>query len=221
MRHHHLTIDLPSFRSLVTGGGRHLLESTLVPAGLFYLLLTLVSFDSGVIAALSWAAAVIGTRLLRRKPIPAVLLLTTGLLVARTVLGLATGSAFLYFLQPTLQNFVVAVLFLASAPFNKPLLARLAGDFCAFPESLSAHPGMRRFFQRVSVLWALVFAVNGTVTLLMLATATVGNFLMVSTAGSYTVIGLAIAGSLWWFRRSLRSAGITLRMGHRPAALAA
>ncbi|GAB3363529.1 VC0807 family protein [Amycolatopsis echigonensis] len=220
MRHPH-TIDLPSFRNLVVGGGRHLLESTLVPAGLFYLLLTLVSFDSGVIAALCWSVAVIGTRLVLRKKIPAVLLLTSALLVARTVLGLATGSAFLYFLQPTLQNFLVASLFLVSAPFNKPLLARLAGDFCAFPETLSGHPGMRRFFQRVSVLWGLVFAVNGSVTLLMLARETVGSFLMVSTAGSYSVIGLAIAGSLWWFRRSLRSAGITLRMGHRPAALPA
>ncbi|RJQ86255.1 VC0807 family protein [Amycolatopsis panacis] len=218
---HHLTIDLPSFRNLVVGGGRHLLESTLVPAGLFYLLLTLVSFDSGVIAALCWSVTVLTTRLVLRKPVPTVLLLTTGLLVARTVLGLATGSTFLYFLQPTLQNFVVACLFLVSAPFNKPLLARLAGEFCSLPDTLSGHPGMRRFFQRLSLLWALVFAVNGGVTLLLLAKATVGDFLMVSTAGSYSLVGLTILGSLWWFRRSLRSAGIVLRMGRRPAAVPA
>ncbi|MEV6898595.1 VC0807 family protein [Amycolatopsis sp. NPDC051372] len=213
-----MTIDLPSFRNLVVGGGRHLLESTLVPAGLFYLLLTLVSFDSGVIAALCWSVVVIVTRLVMRKPVPAVLWLTSVLLIARTALGLATGSAFLYFLQPTLQNFVIASLFLVSAPFNKPLLARLAGDFCSFPDTLSGHPGMRRFFQRVSVLWALVFAVNGSVTLVMLAKATVGNFLMVSTAGSYSLVALAIVGSLLWFRRSLRSEGIVLRMAsHKPA----
>lgn len=216
---HHMTIDLPSFRNLVVGGGRHLLESTLVPAGLFYLLLTLVSFDSGVIAALCWSVVVIVTRLVMRKPVPAVLWLTSALLIARTALGLATGSAFLYFLQPTLQNFVIASLFLVSAPFNKPLLARLAGDFCSFPDTLSGHPGMRRFFQRVSVLWALVFAVNGSVTLVMLAKATVGNFLMVSTAGSYSLVALAIVGSLLWFRRSLRSEGIVLRMASRKPAL--
>ncbi|QYN18163.1 DUF3159 domain-containing protein [Amycolatopsis sp. DSM 110486] len=216
---HHMTVDLPSFRNLVVGGGRHLLESTLVPAGLFYLLLTLVSFDSGVIAALCWSVVVIVTRLVMRKPVPAVLWLTSALLIVRTALGLATGSAFLYFLQPTLQNFVIASLFLVSAPFNKPLLARLAGDFCSFPDTLSGHPGMRRFFQRVSVLWALVFAVNGSVTLVMLAKATVGNFLMVSTAGSYSLVALAIVGSLLWFRRSLRSEGIVLRMASRKPAL--
>ncbi|MET7993736.1 VC0807 family protein [Amycolatopsis sp. NPDC005232] len=214
-----MTVDLPSFRNLVVGGGRHLLESTLVPAGLFYLLLTLVSFDSGVIAALCWSVVVIVTRLVMRKTVPAVLWLTSALLIARTALGLATGSAFLYFLQPTLQNFVIASLFLVSAPFNKPLLARLAGDFCSFPDTLSGHPGMRRFFQRVSVLWALVFAVNGSVTLVMLAKATVGNFLMVSTAGSYSLVALAIVGSLLWFRRSLRSEGIVLRMASRKPAL--
>ncbi|MEV0072700.1 VC0807 family protein [Amycolatopsis sp. NPDC050768] len=214
-----MTVDLPSFRNLVVGGGRHLLESTLVPAGLFYLLLTLVSFDSGVIAALCWSVVVIVTRLVMRKPVPAVLWLTSALLIVRTALGLATGSAFLYFLQPTLQNFVIASLFLVSAPFNKPLLARLAGDFCSFPDTLSGHPGMRRFFQRVSVLWALVFAVNGSVTLVMLAKATVGNFLMVSTAGSYSLVALAIVGSLLWFRRSLRSEGIVLRMASRKPAL--
>jgi hypothetical protein len=214
---HHVTIDLPSLRVLVWGGGRHLLESTLIPAGLFYLLLSVVSFDSALFAALGWSITVIICRLLLRKPVPAVLLLTTTLLVARTVLGLVTGSVFLYFLQPTLQNFLISSLFLVSAPLDRPFLARLAGDFCAFPATLSGHPGMRRFFQRVSLLWALVFAINGAGTLVMLAKATVGNFLMVSTAGSYTLVSLAILLSLYWFRRSLRDQGIELRMGHLAA----
>jgi intracellular septation protein A len=213
----HVTIDLPSFWVLVWGGGRHLLESALIPAALFYLLLSVVSFDSGLFAALSWSITVIICRLVLRKPVPTVLLLTTTLLVARTVLGLLTGSVFLYFLQPTLQNFLISSLFMVSALLDKPLLARLAGEFCAFPTTLSGHPGMRRFFQRVSLLWALVFAINGAGTLVMLAKATVGNFLMVSTAGSYTLVGLGILLSLYWFRRSLRGQGIVLRMGHAAA----
>jgi hypothetical protein len=36
---------------------------------------------------------------------------------------------------------------------------------------------------------------------------------MVSTAGSYTVVGVAAVISLLWFRRSLRGEGITLRLG--------
>lgn len=215
----HVTVHMPALGDLVRHGGKHLLESTLVPLCLFYLLLTLVGLDGGLIAALSWSVLALGRRVVLRKKIPAVLILTTALLVARTVLGLVTGSVFLYFLQPTLQNFLIAFVLLASLPFGRPFLAKLADDFCAFPTSVTEHPRVVRFFRRVSLLWALVFVTNGVTTLYILARATVGDFLMVSTAGSYSVVGIAIVISLVWFRRSLRGEGIVLRLG--PAKLAA
>lgn len=209
----HLTVHLPALGALVKHGGKHLLESTLVPLCLFYLLLTIVGLDGGLIAALSWSVLALARRVILRRKIPAVLLLTTALLVARTVLGLVTGSVFLYFLQPTLQNFLIAFVLLASLPFGRPFLAKLADDFCAFPTDFTEHPRVVRFFRRVSLLWALVFVTNGVTTLYILAKATVGDFLMVSTAGSYTVVAVAAGVSLIWFRRSLRGEGIVLRLG--------
>jgi intracellular septation protein A len=209
----HVTVHLPALGAMVRQGGKHLLESTLVPLCLFYLLLTIVGLDGGLIAALSWSVLALARRVILRKKIPAVLILTTGLLVARTVLGLVTGSVFLYFLQPTLQNFLIAFVLLASLPFGRPFLAKLADDFCAFPTSFSEHPRVVKFFRRVSLLWALVFVTNGVTTLYILARWTVGDFLMVSTAGSYTVVGIAIVISLIWFRRALRGEGIVLRLG--------
>ena len=41
----HVTVHLPSFRVLLRDGGKHLLESTIIPLVLFYLLLTLVGLD--------------------------------------------------------------------------------------------------------------------------------------------------------------------------------
>lgn len=214
----HTLIHLPSLRVLLRDGGKHLLESTLIPLGLFYLLLTLVGFTGGIIAALAWSFVAIGRRVALRKPVPAVLLLTTVLLVARTALGYATGSVFLYFLQPTLQNFLIGFVFLITASFGRPLLGKLATEFCAFPEAFSGHPHVQRFFKRVSLLWALVFVANGAGTLYVLAKATVGNFLMVSTAGTFALVGLGAIASLWWFRRALRGQGIVLRLGGAPAA---
>ncbi|WP_342781593.1 VC0807 family protein, partial [Amycolatopsis rhizosphaerae] len=214
----HLTVHLPAFGSLLRRGATHLLESTIVPLGLFYLMLTVVGFDGGLIAALSWSLLALARRVVLRRPIPAVLLLTTGLLVARTVLGLLTGSVFLYFLQPTLQNFLIAFVLVATVPTGRPLIAKLADDFCAFPAAFREHPRVVRVFRRLSLLWALVFLTNGAATLWMLAKATVGNFLVVSTAGSWSVIGLAIVVSLVWFRRALRGEGITLRLGPASAA---
>jgi hypothetical protein len=213
-----MTVHLPAFGSLLRQGAKHLLESTIVPLGLFYLLLMLVGLDGGLIAALSWSVLALARRAVLRKPIPAVLLLTTGLLIARTVLGLVTGSIFLYFLQPTLQNFLIAFVLIATVPFGRPFIAKLADDFCAFPTSFTEHPRVMQFFRRVSLLWALVFLTNGVTTLWILAKETVGDFLMVSTAGSWSVVAVAIIVSLVWFRRALRGEGIVLRMGGQAAA---
>lgn len=217
----HTLIHLPSLKVILRDSGMHILESTLIPLGLFYLLLTLVGFHGGLIAALAWSGVAIGRRLALRKQVPAVLWLTTLLLVARTVLGYMTGSIFLYFLQPTLQNFLIGFVFLVTASFGRPLLGKLATEFCAFPEAFSGHPHVQRFFRRVSLLWALVFVANGAGTLYVLAKATVGNFLMVSTAGTIVLVGLGAIASLVWFRRALRGQGIVLRLGGpNPATVA-
>jgi intracellular septation protein A len=210
---HRRTIHLPPIGSLLRHAGRPMLESTLIPLALFWVLFTQVGFDAGLLAALGWSGAAIGTRLVLRRKIPAILIISTVLLIARTVLGLWTGSAFLYFLQPTVQNFLFAAALLVTIGLDRPLLAKLADDFCAFPVALTRNPQMKRFFKRVSVLWAVVFLVNGGTTLAVLATQTVGNYLMVSTAGSYSVVALGIALSLLWFHRSLAGEGIRLRIG--------
>jgi intracellular septation protein A len=212
------TIHLPSIASMLGQAGRPLLEFTLIPLALFWVLFTQVGFDGGLFAALGWSALAIGRRLVQRQKLPTILLITTALLVVRTAVGLWTGSAFLYFLQPTVQNFVFALALLVTIGLERPLLAKLADDFCAFPEALSSHPGIQRFFKRVSLLWAVVFLVNGATTLVVLATQTVGNFLVVSTAGSYSVVVMGIVLSLWWFRRSLAGHGVRLRIGS-PAAV--
>ena len=213
MSDHGVTIHLPSIGGLVRHAGRPLLESTVIPLALFWILLTQAGFDAGVIAALCWSGLAIGRRVVLRRKIPAVLALSTLLLIVRTAVGLWTGSAFLYFLQPTVQNFVFAFALLVTLWLDRPLLAKLADDFCPFPEALTGHPGIRSFFRKVSLLWAFVFLVNGVTTIVVLATQAVGDYLVVSTAGSWSVVALGIGASLWWFRRSLAGHGIRLRIG--------
>jgi len=212
------TIHLGELSKHLGHAARHLFETVLAPLGLFYLLFTLTNLTGALIAALSWAFCAVGWRLIKRTPIPSVLLLTTALLVARTAVGFATGSVFLYFLQPTLQNFLYAFVLVATVPLRRPLLARLADDFCAFPTVLTERPRVQRFFRRVSLLWAVVFLTNGATTLWALARASLGDFLVVTTAGSYSLVAVAAVASLIWFRRELRGDGIRLRFG--PPAMA-
>ncbi|MBW0009122.1 MAG: hypothetical protein JO063_03220, partial [Pseudonocardiales bacterium] len=178
-------IHLGALSGQLRQAARHLFEVVLAPLGLFYLLLTFTNLTGGLFAALGWALAALVRRVLTRSPIPTVLWLSTGLLVVRTAIGYATGSVFLYFLQPTLQNFLIAFVMLVTLGLRRPLIARLADDFCAFPLALTSNLRVQRFFRRVSLLWALVFLTNGAATLWVLARATLGDFLMVTTAGSF------------------------------------
>ncbi|MDN5748342.1 MAG: DUF3159 domain-containing protein [Pseudonocardia sp.] len=211
----HLTIHLGTLAGQLRHGVRNLCETVLVPLGLFYLLLTLTGLNGGLFAALGWGLAAVGWRVVRRSPLPAVLLLTTGMLVVRTVLGYVTGSTFVYFLQPTLTNFLIGLALLVSIRFKRPVLARLADDFCAFPTEFTGHPRVRRFFRRVSLLWALVFISHGVTTLWVLARATLEEFLLVTTVGKFALVALAAVVSLLWLRRELRDEGIHLRLRAR------
>lgn len=210
------TVHLGFVSAQLRRAAAHLVETVLAPLGLFYLLLTLTDLNGGLFAALGWGVTAVLIRLVKRAPIPAVLLLTTGLLVARTLLGYFSGSLFLYFLQPTVQNFLIAGVLLATVPLRRPFIARLADDFCAFPSVLTEHPRVQRFFRRVSLLWAMVFITNGAGTLWVLVRATLDAY-MLATVGSFSLIATAVLGSLLWFRRELHGEGIRLRFRPAPA----
>lgn len=207
-----LTIQLPALGVHLRHGVKHLLEATLIPLGLFYLALMVSGLHGALFAALGWSLAAVAYRAVTRRPIPTVLALMTALLVARTAVGYATDSVFLYFLAPCLQDFVVGLAFLALLPFRRSLIAKLACDFCVFPPALTDNPRVRRFFHRVSLLWSSVFLLSGGLTLWMLAEASLGKFLLIGTAASYTLVGVAILVSLLWFRRALRTEGIRLHL---------
>ena len=194
---------------------KHLGDTVIAPLALFYVLFNLTGLTGGLIAALVWGVGAVAVRAVLRVKIPMVLLLTTGILVVRTVVGFATGSSFLYFLEPSLQNFFVALLFLGSLLFERTLIAKLADDFCVLPPSLIGNARVQRFFRRVSLLWALVFTINGFTTLWALAQATIGHFLLASTAGSFSLVAVAAVASVWWLRRELHGEGITLRFSRK------
>jgi intracellular septation protein A len=220
MQKPNLVIHLDALPAHLWHAAKHLVESALAPLLLFYVLFRFTGLTGGLLAALAWGLAAVAVRLVLRSPIPTVLVFTTVLLVVRTAIGFATGSSFIYLLEPSVQNFLFAIALIGSLPFERTFLAKLADDFCVFPPALTTNSRVRRFFRRVSVLWALVFTINGVTTLWALAEATLGGFVVVATVGSFSLVGVAAVASLLWFRRELRVAGIQLRFGGRQHAAA-
>lgn len=205
------TVHMPAVRHLLRNAAAHLMEATIAPLALFYGVFAGVGMRWAVIASLLWAYAAIGRRLITGQRIPGILLLAAGLFTVRTVLALATGSVFVYFLQPTLGTFLVAGMFLTSTRFGRPLAERLADDFCPLPESLMGNGRVKQFFLRISLLWAVVYVVNGVMTLMLLLTSSLGTFLVLRTATSTALTVCAIGTSFLWFRSSLRDEGVVLR----------
>jgi intracellular septation protein A len=207
------TVHLPPFWSLLRNGGVRVAEATLIPLGVFYLMLHFTGLRWALVGALAWSYLVIVVRLLRREKVSALLLIGTAMLTVRSAISFATGSAFFYFLQPTLGNFVVGMLFLVSVPLGQPLAGRLASELCPLPAHVLNRRAVRRFFTRVTVLWALVNIANGSTALWALLSSSLGGVLLARTFGSLTVAAAAILLSYVWFRRSLRVEGLTLRWG--------
>ena len=92
----------------------------------------------------------------------------------------------------------------------KTLAERLAHDFVPFDEKTAAHPELRRFFVRLSLLWAAASLLNALVTLWLLLTQSPTTFVLVKSFLGPGFTALTIASALLWFRWSLRNSGVRL-----------
>jgi hypothetical protein len=204
-------IHLPPWRDLLRRSAENVLEATLVPMALFYLFMGTVGIRWGMIAGLCWFYAAIIRRKTSGQRMSGLLVMAAVLLTARTAIAFMTGSTFIYFLQPTLGTFLVSGLFLISVPLGKPLAERLAHDFCALPDALMSNVRVKRFFYRISLLWAFTYLVNGTTMMYLLTQRSLSTYLMFRSFVSLTLMVTAITVSCLYFFHSLRDEGIVLR----------
>ena len=103
---------------------------------------------------------------------------------------------------------VVAGAFLVSVPAGRPLAGRLAEDFLPMPEAFRSHPAVRRYFIRITLLWALVQLSNAALGFWLLVSQPVPVFLAAKTAGTLFLTALAIGVSAYVFFRSMRFHGL-------------
>jgi hypothetical protein len=199
---------IPSLRALATHVAPYLLEATIIPLALFYLCLWTSGIWLALFVALGWSYTALLRRIVARQRIPGLLLIGAIGLTTRTIVALLTGSVFIYFLQPTLTTVAVAGAFLLSVPAGRPLAARLAADFCPLPEAVASSAPVRRFFSRITLLWAFVNLGNAAGTIYLLLTRSVGTYLLTKTVLSLALTGGGIAVSTVWFKISMRRHGI-------------
>ncbi len=199
---------LPRLGQIARHAFPRVLEGTIIPVTIFVIALRFTGVGGAVTAGLAFSYSAIGIRLLTHRRVPGILILGTATLTARSILTFATGSTFVYFLQPTLGTMLVSLAFLVSVPIGRPLAQRLAADFCPIPEGLMEHAHVRQFFLRITLLWAFAQFANAALTMYLLLSQSVGVFVVTRTIVSLTITISTIAISTVWFMRSMRREGV-------------
>ena len=188
----------------------HLIEATFIPLILFYAFLWTAGVWGALLAALAWSWTAIIRRLVTGQRIPGILVLGTVGITARTIAAFASGSVFIYFLQPSLTTVVVAGAFLLSVPAGRPLAERLAHDFVPLDPEVMHLPGVKKVFIRITLLWAFVNLANAVVSIALLMSQDVGTFVAAKTIGGMLLVCVAIATSTIWFKQALRDHNISV-----------
>jgi uncharacterized membrane protein len=93
----------------------------------------------------------------------------------QTGLVLATGELWLFLLQFPLANLCMCALFARTAGSPNPLVARLAAEVVALRQPATCHPGLHRFFQGATWLWAGIFLLLTIALAVLMVTESTGS----------------------------------------------
>jgi hypothetical protein len=198
-----------SLRPVLSGLARrslpHLLEATLVPTLLFYVLLVSIGAPVAMIGVVCWTFVAVGRRLARRRAIPAILVLASIGLTVRTLIALVSGSTFAYFIQPIATTAVLAGVFAGSVIVGRPLVARFASDFCHFAPEIGDRPSVVRLFRTLTLLWAGVHIVTSATTFGLLVSLPTSTYILLKTVACLSITVTAVVVTVWCAIRTARS----------------
>ena len=183
-------------------GVPNLVEATVIPAVMFFVAVKTINVPVAMAAVLIWAYVrdPAACRPGREGPCRSSSSATVGLTI-RTLVGLASGSTFAYFVQPIATTVVLAVVFVGSVVIGRPIVGRLAHDFCPLAPDVARRPAVLRLFGGLTLLWAVVHVVTATVTFSMLTTMPVATFVAFKTIACLGVTVAAIVVTVVWAMR--------------------
>jgi len=204
-------LEVPRPLRLILTAGWSLTESVGLPTAAYLLAAWLDGRDAGLVAGL---AAIWLTALIRRAAtgsVPSLLTISAAVLTVQTAVVLATGELWLFLLQFPLANLAMCVLFARTASGPNPLVARLAAEVVALRQPATHHPGLHRFFQGATWLWAGIFLLLTAGLGVLMVTEPAGTFLTFSTAATIVLVVAGTGVSTLWFLSVLRRLGLKLR----------
>jgi len=134
----------------------------------------------------------------------------TGVYTVRAAVAFATGSTFLFLVQPIIGSAAMALVFLGSAAVGRPITATLARDFVHVPAHVGERRRVRRMFRDVALLFGLGRLCDATVSLLLLHHS-VDAGLLGRGVISPVLTALTIGACAAWGWRALHRDGVSIR----------
>jgi uncharacterized membrane protein len=203
-------LEVPRPLRLILTAGWNLAESAGLPVAAYAVAAWAGGRDAGVVAGLVaiWLTGVI--RKVVTGSVPSLLTITAVALTVQAAVVLATGELWLFLLQFPLANLAMCVLFARTASGPDPLVARLAAEVVALRQPATCHPGLHRFFQRATWLWAGIFLLLTAALAVLMVTEPASVFLLLTTVVTVGLVAAGTGASALWFRSVLRRLGLRL-----------
>jgi hypothetical protein len=200
--------DRPGIRAILRHLALSLLVATVLPTVLFYVCLLVANIWVALIIALAWCYAALAWRLGTRRQTSVLLWLTVVGLTGKTIIAFATGSTFVYFVQPALGDATVSAAFLLSLATATPAVARLAADFYPMTADVAARPRVQKLLWRLTLLWSVICGVKAAATLWMLHAMSLQTFVAAKSVFTPTVATLGAAVTVLLALRVARREGL-------------
>jgi hypothetical protein len=204
-------LEMPPPAQLVRTTGWSLLESVGFPLIALVIGGWLWGRNAGLLAGLAvvWITAVV--RKIRSGSVPSLVVISAILLTLQTAVAVGTGQLWIFLLHFPAGNLALCILFARTASGPKPLVAKLAAEVVSLRQPATHHPGLHRFFQGATWLWAAVFLLLALSLAVLLVTQPTGSFLLLSTVATVVLIVVGAAVSALWLRVVLRKHGLGFR----------
>jgi hypothetical protein len=200
-------LELPHPRRLLRSTAWTMAESVGLPFGTYVVVTDVVSPDAGLLAGTAVVWLLIALRKVVTKSVTALLMISALVLTVQTAVAISTGYMWMFQLQFPLGNLAMSVMFARTASTPKPLVAQLAEEVVALKQP---HPGLHRFFQGATWLWAGLFLLLTLGMTVMMKTEPFKLFMLLS---SVVTIGLTVVGAaicVLWFLAVIRRLGLRL-----------
>ena len=212
-----LVVEIQGVRRTVLQALRLFGETVVVPTLLVTVLLPFTNLFVALGAALGWCYLAVLFRWVRGHQMPGTMMLCVSMLSGKACLALATGSAFVYLLQPALGSGLMALLFLGSALLGRPVTMRLARDFVHLPHHVLARGPVRAMFIQVALLWGAGRLLDALMSVAFLHWSVDAGLLSRGILSPLLTV-LTVAACTLWGWRAMRRAGVTFRFTPAPAA---